>query len=178
MSKNRVDQILDYAEREIRKNGFDGVSFRDIASAIGIKSASVHYHFPTKADLGAEVTKRYSTAFISSLGEPDCPTENTAIRLSRLSDAYINAYRTETSTCLCAVLGSVVTHLPENTSREVSNFYSLLSAWLSKAISKGYTKITPNLAISLLQGAMVLSITTGSDTPLLEAKQHILALSS
>ncbi|KUJ81362.1 TetR/AcrR family transcriptional regulator [Ruegeria profundi] len=178
MSKTRADEILDYAEREIRKNGFDGVSFRDIASAIGVKSASVHYHFPTKADLGAEVTKRYAESFIDGLGSPTDPSESAASRIGRLADAYIGSYRVESSTCLCAVLGSVVSHLPDETSNEVRTFYDRLGAWSATALEGSTTVLTPNLLISLLQGAMVLSLATSSEDPLLEARAHAVSLVS
>jgi TetR/AcrR family transcriptional repressor of nem operon len=42
-----------------------------LANEVGIKSASVHYHFPTKEDLGAELAKRYTENFLSALGDPD-----------------------------------------------------------------------------------------------------------
>lgn len=177
MSRNRAEQILDFAEREIRKNGFDGVSFRDIADAIGVKSASVHYHFPSKADLGAEVTRRYAERFIASLGAPDDPSDTAADRIARLAEGYIAAYRAETSTCLCAVLGSVVTHLPEGTSEQVRAFYDRLRDWLRKALAGQKTTLTPNLVIGTLQGAMVLSLATSDETPLLEAKEHVVSLS-
>tara|TARA_R100000935_G_scaffold51616_2_gene78340 strand:+ start:1103 stop:1648 length:546 start_codon:yes stop_codon:yes gene_type:complete len=175
MLKSRAEQILDYAEREIRKNGFDGVSFRDIAEAIGVKSASIHYYFPTKAELGAEVTSRYANRFIDSLGAPDDPSETASDRLLRLADGYIEAYRVESSTCLCAVLGSIATHLPEGTSDAVRAFYNRLRDWLSKALAGNKTTLTPNLVVALFQGAMVLSLTTGDETPLLEARQHVVS---
>lgn len=176
MMTNRAEQILDYAERQIRKNGFDGVSFRDIADAIGIKSASVHYHFPTKADLGAEVTRRYAQRFVASLGAPDDPSDNAKLRMERLADGYVSAYRTDGSTCLCAVLGAVASHLPEATSQQVRLFYSDLHTWLRKSLAGQKTTLTPNIVIGVLQGAMVLSLTTNDETPLLEAKAHVVSL--
>src|ERR1700720_895295 len=43
--------ILDAAERRMQIGGFGGFSFREIAADVGIKSSSVHYHFPTKENL-------------------------------------------------------------------------------------------------------------------------------
>src|ERR1700750_2772650 len=51
--------IMDAAERRIRLGGFGGFSFREIAADVGVKSSSVHYHFPTKEDLAAAVVRRY-----------------------------------------------------------------------------------------------------------------------
>ena len=50
--------IMDAAERRMRIGGFNGFSFREIAADVGVKSASVHYHFPTKENLAAAVTRR------------------------------------------------------------------------------------------------------------------------
>ena len=62
--------IMDAAERRMQLGGFGGFSFREIAADVGIKSSSVHYHFPTKEDLAfagreqglarlvADITKR------------------------------------------------------------------------------------------------------------------------
>lgn len=176
MPKDRAEQILDFAEREIRKNGFDGVSFRDIADAIGIKSASIHYHFPTKADLGAEVTRRYATRFLEALGPADDPAETSSDRMRRLADGYIAAYKRDTSTCLCAVLGSVVTHLPDGTSAEVRDFYARLQSWVEDALSQSQISLTPSVVVGTLQGAMILSLATADASHLAKAKDHIVSL--
>ena len=51
---------MDAAERRMQLGGFGGFSFREIAADVGIKSSSVHYHFPTKEDLAAAVIRRWA----------------------------------------------------------------------------------------------------------------------
>src|SRR6201996_9573655 len=66
--------IMDAAERRIQLGGFGGFSFREIAADVGIKSSSVHYHFPTKEDLAAAVIRRwaeYTSEFIDEDREKD-----------------------------------------------------------------------------------------------------------
>jgi TetR/AcrR family transcriptional repressor of nem operon len=48
-----AERLMDLAEARIRQAGYRGFSFRDLAAEIGIKSASVHHHFPTKAGMAA-----------------------------------------------------------------------------------------------------------------------------
>jgi len=55
--------ILDAAEARMRLGGFNGFSFRDV----GVKSSSVHYHFPTKETLAAAVIHRYTDKAIESI---------------------------------------------------------------------------------------------------------------
>ncbi|WP_180899058.1 TetR/AcrR family transcriptional regulator [Martelella soudanensis] len=48
-------RILDAASLAFAKDGIDGVSLRQITTAAGTNSASVNYHFKSKADLVHEV---------------------------------------------------------------------------------------------------------------------------
>jgi len=175
MSSDRETQILDYAEREMRKGGLDSVSFRDIAGAIGIKSASVHYHFPTKADLAERVTRRYADRFIDALGAPNEPAESPQERLTRLIDAYASAFALEGSTCLCTVLGSVATYVPIGTSEEIRKFYNRLSEWIGIALQGHERGLTSQIVISTLQGALALAVATENDKPLRDARDHLLS---
>ena len=50
-----AERLMDLAEAHIRDRGYAGFSFRDLAAEVGIKSASVHHHFPTKAKMAAVV---------------------------------------------------------------------------------------------------------------------------
>ena len=171
MSADTKEAILSFAERQMRKGGYDAVSFRDIASAVGIKSASVHYHFPTKADLGQAVTRRYRDHFIANLGSPDEASNGSKDRILHLADAYLGAFEADHATCLCAVLGSVVSHLPSETSSEVYAFYDRLLDWIETGLPTDNTYLTPETVISILQGAMVLSIARNTSKPLEDARR-------
>ena len=171
---SRANQILDHAEREMRKGGPDAVSFRDIATAIGIKSASVHYHFPTKPDLTSAVVKRYAARFIEALGDPSDPTETPRKRLKRLVDAYIEAYEADASTCLCAVLGSVATTLPDQTQTEIALFFKALEDWTARAMEGGTAPFSAKLVVSLLQGAMITTLATHDAAAMEETRRLLL----
>ena len=53
-----IDRLLDAAEDGMRLRGYHAVSFRELAMALGIKSASVHYYFRQKEDLGLALVAR------------------------------------------------------------------------------------------------------------------------
>ena len=55
-----AERLMDLAESHMRNAGYGGFSFRHLAAEIGIKSASVHHHFPTKATMAAAVARRYA----------------------------------------------------------------------------------------------------------------------
>ena len=49
------EHIIDLADSLIRKRGFNAFSYSDIATMLDIRNAAVHYHFPSKSDLGNAV---------------------------------------------------------------------------------------------------------------------------
>lgn len=53
----------------VQERGYNGFSYADIAEAIGIRKASIHYHFPSKQDLVQAVLLRYRKDFVGRLQE-------------------------------------------------------------------------------------------------------------
>src|SRR3954468_11619031 len=51
--------IIQAAADLLQKVGYRSFSFRDLAEVVGIRSASIHYHFRTKADLGVALVEWY-----------------------------------------------------------------------------------------------------------------------
>jgi TetR/AcrR family transcriptional regulator, transcriptional repressor for nem operon len=68
---NTPERILDVAQRLVQLRGFNGFSYADVASELGITKASLHYHFPTKAELGEALVARYGDRFAQGLGRID-----------------------------------------------------------------------------------------------------------
>jgi AcrR family transcriptional regulator len=62
-----AERLMDLAEAHMRNKGYGGFSFRDLAAELGIKSASVHHHFPTKATMAAAVARRYAERFFNAV---------------------------------------------------------------------------------------------------------------
>ena len=53
------NQILKRADKLLLERGFNGFSYKDISTPMGIKNAAIHYHFATKEDLGVALFDRY-----------------------------------------------------------------------------------------------------------------------
>ncbi len=58
VSHSGRSRILDEAERLFRTRGYNAVTMRDIAREVGIRQASLYYHFPSKEQLFVAVTER------------------------------------------------------------------------------------------------------------------------
>lgn len=161
MTSNIERAILQAAENMIRRGGYNSFSFRDIATKVGIKSASVHYHFPTKQDLGAAVALYYIENFINALGNPN------EIHSSGKNpiDSYITAFRAalteDKGMCLCGILAAETNALPEHVIAATKVFFVRNIQWLEKAYQcLGHTENSNAAAIqtvSLLEGAMISS---------------------
>ena len=102
--KSMKEAILDAAEKRVRHAGYSNMSFRDVAKDVGIKSASVHYHFPTKSDLGTALVERYKDHFSQKLLQID--TTNFSDALAKFVQLYDAALVMDQSICLCAALGA------------------------------------------------------------------------
>jgi TetR/AcrR family transcriptional repressor of nem operon len=105
-----ADAIMDAAERRIRDAGYSGFSFREIAADVGVKSASVHYHFATKESLGASVARRYTQRFMSSV-------EREVSGGRDVIEAWVQAFRRslydDGKMCLCGALAATSQDLSE-----------------------------------------------------------------
>lgn len=60
---NTKELILDAAEALLQDRGFSAFSYHHVAQQLGIKNAAIHYHFPSKADLGTALIRRYRERF-------------------------------------------------------------------------------------------------------------------
>src|SRR3954463_9659229 len=83
-----AQRILDVAERLVQTRGFNGFSYADIAAALHVTKASLHYHFPAKADLGARLIERYERNFLAALAKIDAQAKGPRDKLRRYVAIY------------------------------------------------------------------------------------------
>src|SRR5271170_7068139 len=75
--------ILDVAEQLAQTRGYNGFSYADIAAELGVTKASLHYHFPSKAELGRALIVRYHGLFGAALDSIDGQTKSPQEKLKR-----------------------------------------------------------------------------------------------
>src|ERR1700694_5969609 len=98
-------RILDVAERLVQTRGFNGFSYADVAAALRVTKASLHYHFPSKADLGRSLITRYQQGFLSLLEGLDRSGAGAREKLRRYAKIYADVLRDDRM-CLCGMLAS------------------------------------------------------------------------
>ena len=152
----------------MRSVGYNAVSFRDLADDVKVKSASIHYYFPQKGDLGVELVERYTRRFKDRLDQID--TADLKAAITSFVDLYAGALSVGESMCLCAMLGAETNGLPPEVNDKVSAFFQMNIAWLSalnarhKRVEKGFSPVD---IVSALEGAMIVS-TSRKDKRILE----------
>ncbi len=166
MSGLTAERVLDIAQDMIQQRGYNGFSFRDIAEAIGIKSASIHYYFPSKGDLGVALVARYRRRFAAELAAI-CERHGAAPKRLREFVALFRRSLTEDRLCLCAMLGAEKGSLPDAVNAEVRDFFELCETWLADVLKRGRQageidfrgapQAMADHLIALLEGAMVVA---------------------
>lgn len=163
MQTDKEKAILEITEEMVRQGGYNGFSFRNIASAVGIKSSSVHYHFATKEDLAVAVTEYYSTRFLASLGDPKKLKADGENPIIKYINAFRNAWLEDKGMCLCGMLGAESEILPERVVAQTQQFFQDNIDWLERAFAvTGYVgdkRVKAIQTLSVLEGAMLISKT-------------------
>lgn len=154
METERVKAILDAAERRIRAAGYHGFSFRDLAADVGVKSASVHYHFPTKASLAAAVARRYGDRFIAAVAAEEASGTPSVAAWRKL---FAKSLREDGLMCLCGVLGSEANGLPDEVLAEARRFFQASASAIARGLSPAGGEGAALGILATLEGAMLIA---------------------
>ena len=129
--------LLDSAERAARQRGFDAFSYADLAKEVGIRKASIHYHFPIKADLAFGLVERYAARFAETLAEIETGHTTAAAKLQAYADIYREALAGGEQVCLCVALSAGRDSLSEPVLAELNQFHADSIAWLEHVFEAG-----------------------------------------
>jgi TetR/AcrR family transcriptional repressor of nem operon len=135
MSAGSKEVILEAAKRTAMAHGYNGLNFRDIAAEVGIKAPSIYHHFPTKADLGAAVAKRYWEDIVVALEAISDQSADPLRALHRYPEIFRKSLLNNNRMCLCSFMAAEYDDLPEPVKKEVQAFADVNVAWLSKLLS-------------------------------------------
>lgn len=157
--------LLDSAERAARTRGFDGFSYADLSDDVGIRKASIHHHFPTKAALSVALMERYYNDLKAACAEIDAMHGTGGARLAALIDRYRLALDGGKSLCLCVSFSTSRESLPREVSGQISRFRQMMIAWIEAAFVAGQAddsikdvadpEVEASATLPLLEGAQL-----------------------
>ena len=180
-------KIIDVAESLIQTRGYNAFSYRDIAKIVGVKTSSIHYHFPSKADLGEAVVKKHIDDLLEQLDELMSNTKMTCKKkLNLFFDGILaKTYLSDKKMCLGGMLASDTLTLPENIQSEVRIFFRRIEDWLKHLLEQGIEKkefhvterieIEVAMILALLEGSLLLARLYKDEGRLLIARKQVLA---
>lgn len=90
-TKPRKEEILDVATRLFAERGYEGTSMNDVAERVGMRKASLFYHFATKDSLYEAVLDRLVASMQSQLEAIYANSGTFAERLDEVTDTLVGA---------------------------------------------------------------------------------------
>jgi TetR/AcrR family transcriptional repressor of nem operon len=176
--------ILDVAERLAQTRGYNGFSYADIAIQLGVTKASLHYHFPSKAELGRALIERYRVLFRAALDGIDQQTKNPHEKLKQYVGLY-NSVLSNERMCLCGMLAAEYATLPAPMQRGLTLFFDDNERWLSTVLEDGLragaflfrepAKERARVVLGALEGAMLVARSYGNPSRFRMAAAYVLA---
>jgi TetR/AcrR family transcriptional regulator, transcriptional repressor for nem operon len=179
-----AQKILDTAERLVQTRGFNGFSYADIAAALRVTKASLHYHFASKAELGQRPIARYEQNFLVALDMIDRTSADAGEKLRRYVKIYADVLRANRM-CLCGMLAAEYATLPKPMRDEVTRFFDTNEKWLVQVLDEGRKagalrfsgepRDLAELLVGSLEGGMMLARSHGDVARFEAAAERLLS---
>ena len=148
-------RILDTAEELLQVRGYNAFSYADVAAALKLTKASLHYHFPSKAALGVALVTRYSDRFAEGLDRIDDTDNSPPSKLVAYVDLYAQVIAGGRM-CLCGMLAAEYPTLPPPMQAGVRSFIDRNQGWLAGVLDHGTAAGSLHTSGSSADAAMML----------------------
>lgn len=134
------EAILGCAEELLQRRGFGGFAYQHIAVQLGIRNAAIHYHFPSKDDLGIALVKRFRERF-----RVWCEAVSAHVDAWWRLQAYFSLYvehlepaaAGEGRLCPAGALAAEFAALPDAMRYETRLLMQDMQAWLADTLDRG-----------------------------------------
>jgi TetR/AcrR family transcriptional regulator, transcriptional repressor for nem operon len=131
-------RILDTGRQLIMRRGYAGFSYADIAEAIDIRKASIHHHFPTKADLAIAVLKQYRELFDTDMVALQTSGADALTQLRAYTGYWEQCIADDSAPfCVAGMLGAELPALPDEVAEAVRAYFENLATWLEHVFASG-----------------------------------------
>lgn len=132
---NTREQIISLGRDFIQRTGYPSFSFRQIATELGVKNAAVHYHFPSKEDLGVAVIEKDRADFEAmTRSMENCSPAERSEAVLHLYQRYFDEGQ---KLCLIGICGSAYTELPSKMQAAAKIHLQNIASWLEETFAAG-----------------------------------------
>jgi TetR/AcrR family transcriptional repressor of nem operon len=161
-----AERILDTAEALVQVRGFNGFSYADVATELGVTKAALHYHFAGKGELGEALVARYAARFAAALEDIDATEPDAPHKLAAYTHLYLDVLQHDRM-CLCGMLAAEYQTLPDALRGTLLGFFDDNERWLGRVLEDGRAAGTVHFSgtaaeaarmiVGALEGAMLLA---------------------
>ena len=147
----------------VQKSGFHSLSFRTLASEVGVKSSSVHYYFPEKSHLASALIEKYSENLREKLADIDSRHRKPTAKLDAFVAIFEDVIKAK-KFCLCGMMAAELATLDDRSRLLLSHYFRTAEDWLcavfeqnASQINSGMTpRVLAQVILSGLEGAILL----------------------
>ncbi|MCF0074746.1 TetR/AcrR family transcriptional regulator [Dyadobacter sp. CY261] len=135
MRSETKDKIAELATELVQQVGYPSLSYQQISSQLGMKNAAVHYHFPSKEDLGLDVVRRdheLFTKFTTSL-----EGQSAEEKLDAFLTSYQQLLENGNRICMIGASASDYKQLPDSIRQEATTYLSEVKDWFTRLLENG-----------------------------------------
>jgi TetR/AcrR family transcriptional repressor of nem operon len=131
-------KLVDSARDLIQARGYNGFSYADVAERVQVRKASIHHHFPAKADLARAVVEQSRALIEEQTAALQAADFDPAAQL-RFYTGYWERCITDASApfCVAGMLAAEMTTLPGELAAAVEEHFRALRQWLETVLAKG-----------------------------------------
>ncbi|MFT3761287.1 MAG: TetR/AcrR family transcriptional regulator [Pseudoxanthomonas sp.] len=134
----KAAEIAAHARLLLAAGGYNSFSYADISDRVHISKASIHHHFPSKAELVRIVVAQYRAEAREGMAALDQRLDDPLAQLKAYADYWAACLRDGTLPfCVCAMLAAELPTIPREVADEVRGHFQDLAAWLTSVLRKG-----------------------------------------
>ena len=161
-------EIIRCTNELLAVGGYNGFSYADIAERVQVRKASIHHHFPAKADLVKATVALHREATLRGLQSLQQSIPDPHARLVAYGSYWADCIRASNPPiCICALLAAELPAIPAEVADEVMGHFADLQAWLAATLQEGAA-----------QGAIRLTETPAAEAAMFMASIHGAMLSA
>lgn len=129
--------VLDVAQEFLQTRGYNAFSFRDLADRVRIKTASIHYYFPTKGELCRALIARQREQVASAFEGIDAAGLDAPGKLGRYVGVFRGTLAAGNRMCLCGMLAADYATLEPDIVHDLRLSLIDHEVWLAAVLATG-----------------------------------------
>ena len=135
------EKIIYLGEALFQQFGYNGFSYKHIAQKLGIKNAAIHYHFPSKEDLGIAIIERVQNKLEHWKIKIDTLNLTPTQKLERyIEDMYGWQIEKGNRICMIAATGTDYFSIPKAMQKKAQSLGYIIRNFYSQLLEEGKQK--------------------------------------